>query len=87
MSGAPLWPLARAKVAAVVGAAAGRVPVIGVGGVASADQVLELLRLGCAATQLYTAFIYGGPALPARIHADLAARARAAGSFDALIAG
>jgi dihydroorotate dehydrogenase len=85
MSGAPLWPLARAKVEVVVRAAAGRVPVIGIGGVSNADQVLELLRLGCAATQLYTAFIYGGPALPSRIHADLAARARAAGGFDALI--
>lgn len=87
LSGAPLWPLARAKIAAVLDAAGGRVPVIGVGGIATADQVLELLRLGCAATQLYTAFIYGGPTLPSRIHAELATRAKAAGSFDALIRG
>ncbi|MES2640821.1 MAG: quinone-dependent dihydroorotate dehydrogenase [Myxococcota bacterium] len=87
MSGAPLAALAHAKIAVVVGAAAGRVPVVGIGGVATADDVLKLLCLGCAATQLYTAFIYGGPALPAKIHADLLARARAAGSLDALIAG
>lgn len=87
LSGAPLWPLARTKVAAVVRAAAGRVPVVGIGGVSSAEQVLELLRLGCAATQLYTAFIYGGPTLPSRIHRELADRARAVGSLDALVAG
>ncbi len=87
LSGAPLWPLARSKVEVVVRAAAGRVPVVGIGGVSSAEQVLELLRLGCAATQLYTAFIYGGPTLPSRIHRELADRARAAGSLDALIGG
>ncbi len=87
LSGAPLAPLARAKIAIVVAAAAGRVPVVGMGGVATADDVLALLRLGCAATQLYTAFIYGGPALPSRIHGELLVRARAAGSLDALIAG
>lgn len=85
LSGAPLRDLARARIATVVGAAAGRVPVVGIGGVSTADHVLDLLRLGCAATQLYTAFIYGGPTLAARIHRDLADRARAAGSFDALI--
>jgi dihydroorotate dehydrogenase len=58
-----------------------------IGGVSTADDVLALLRLGCAATQLYTAFIYGGPALVSGIHAELATRARAAGSLDALVAG
>jgi dihydroorotate dehydrogenase len=87
LSGAPLWPLARQKIATVVQAAAGRVPVVGIGGISTADQVLDLLRLGCAATQLYSAFIYEGPTLPSRIHRELADRARAKGSFDALIAG
>lgn len=86
LSGRPLRDLARAKIARVVATTAGRVPVIGVGGVASADEVLDLLRLGCAAVQLYTAFIYRGPGLVARIHRDLAARAKAAGGLDALIA-
>jgi dihydroorotate dehydrogenase len=86
LSGAPLAPLAHAKIGVVVRAAAGRVPVVGIGGVSTADDVLALLRLGCAATQLYTAFIYGGPALVSGIHAELATRARAAGGLDALIA-
>lgn len=87
LSGAPLWPLARQKIATAVQAAAGRVPVVGIGGVSTADQVLELLRLGCAATQLYSALIYEGPTLPSRIHRELADRTRAAGGFEALIAG
>lgn len=86
LSGAPLKPLARAKIAVALRAAAGRVPVVGVGGVSTADDVLELLRMGCAAVQVYSALIFEGPTLAARIHRELAARARAAGSLDALIA-
>ena len=68
-------------------AAGGQVPVIGVGGVTTADDALDYLRMGCAAVQLYSAFVFEGPALVSRIHADLAERARAAGSFDALLRG
>ncbi len=71
LSGEPLKPLARQKIRVALQAAAGRVPVIGVGGVSSADDVRELLKMGCAATQLYTALIYEGPGLVARIHRDL----------------
>jgi dihydroorotate dehydrogenase len=71
LSGRPLWPLARAKVGVVLQSAGG-VPVIGVGGVESADQVRELLAAGCAAVQLYTALIYQGPSLPGRLHRELA---------------
>lgn len=85
LSGLPLRALARAKIRVALDAARGRVPVVGVGGVTTADDVLELLRMGCAATQLYTALIYEGPGLVARLHRELAERARAAGSLDALI--
>ena len=76
LSGAPLWPLARACIAQVLSVASGRVPVIGVGGISSVAQVEELMRLGCAAVQIYTAFLYQGPGLPARIHRDLAQQAK-----------
>jgi dihydroorotate dehydrogenase len=49
-------------------------PVIGVGGVASPEDAMALLDLGCAAVQLYTGLIFEGPALPGRINAALAAR-------------
>lgn len=72
LSGAPLAALARQKIGVVIRAADGRVPVIGVGGIATAADVRDRLAMGCAAVQLYTAFIYGGPRTVARIHAELA---------------
>jgi len=44
-----------------------KVPVIGVGGIVSADDALEKLNAGAALVQLYTGFIYAGPALIPRI--------------------
>lgn len=73
LSGRPLWPLARQAIGTVLAASAGRLPVIGVGGIETAAQVRELLAAGCAAVQLYTALIYQGPGLPARLHRELAA--------------
>lgn len=72
LSGRPLWPIARHCVQVALDAASGRLPVIGVGGIERADQAKELLDAGCAAVQLYTAFIYEGPGLPDRIHRELA---------------
>ena len=83
LSGAPLWPLARHCIQTVLDAAAGRVPVIGVGGVERAEQAQELLDAGCAAVQLYTALVYRGPGLPNRINAQLADRNRALHPLDA----
>lgn len=85
LSGVPLKELALSKVGVVLAAAAGRVPVIGIGGIASADDVLEYLRLGCTTVQLYSALVFEGPGLVSRIHAELAERAMAAGSLDALV--
>jgi dihydroorotate dehydrogenase len=87
LSGAPLAALAREKLGVVLKRVAGRAPVIGVGGIATAEDVLERLRMGCAAVQIYTAFVYEGPGLPARLHAEIAERARVAGSLDALVEG
>ncbi len=70
LSGRPLWPVARDRIRVVLGAA-GAMPVIGVGGVERAEQVKELLELGCAAVQLYSALIFEGPGLPARLHREL----------------
>jgi len=72
LSGAPLWDLARKRIDNALEAAAGRVPVLGVGGIETAEQVAELLAAGCAAVQLYTALIYQGPGLPGRLNRELA---------------
>ena len=49
-------------------------PVIGVGGIASADDALERLDAGAALVQIYTGFIYEGPGLVSCIHKSLRAR-------------
>ncbi|MBU2485181.1 MAG: quinone-dependent dihydroorotate dehydrogenase [Alphaproteobacteria bacterium] len=42
-------------------------PLIGVGGIDSAETAAEKMRAGADLIQLYTGFIYGGPLLPGRI--------------------
>ncbi|MEQ1501746.1 MAG: quinone-dependent dihydroorotate dehydrogenase [Myxococcota bacterium] len=79
LSGRPLWPIARPKIERVIDAAGG-LPVIGVGGIESADQVRALLDRGCAAVQLYSAFVFDGPGLPARLHRALAQSASTDGA-------
>ena len=74
LSGAPLFALAKAKIARALAASAGRVPVIGVGGIDRPERALELLDLGCAAIQLYSGFIYEGPGLVRAIHRAMRAR-------------
>lgn len=46
-------------------------PIVAVGGIDSADDVIARLRAGASLVQLYTGFIYGGPALPGQILAGL----------------
>ncbi|MCY0093404.1 quinone-dependent dihydroorotate dehydrogenase [Hoeflea ulvae] len=46
-------------------------PLIGVGGIDSAETAAEKMRAGADLVQLYTGFIYGGPLLPGRIVRDL----------------
>ena len=38
-------------------------PIIGVGGIHSAEDAIEKLEAGASLVQLYTGFIYEGPAL------------------------
>jgi dihydroorotate dehydrogenase len=71
LSGAPLWPLARERIGTVISTVRGRVPVVGVGGISRADQVRELLALGCACVQLYSALVFEGPGLVRRLNAEL----------------
>ena len=47
------------------------IPIIGVGGIHSADDALEKLQAGASLVELYTGFIYEGPALVKRINKAL----------------
>jgi dihydroorotate dehydrogenase len=72
LSGRPLMAPSTAVLAAFARATGGRLPLIGVGGVASLDDVLAKLRAGATAVQLYTALIYEGPGLARRLNRELA---------------
>ncbi|WP_274427226.1 quinone-dependent dihydroorotate dehydrogenase [Chelativorans sp. YIM 93263] len=67
LSGTPLFErstIVLAKMRQLLGPA---FPIIGVGGVNSAETAIEKIRAGADLVQLYTGMIYEGPGLPARI--------------------
>ena len=79
LSGQPLAERARQTVATIFGLTAGRLPIIGVGGVASGADAYARIRAGASLVQIYTAMIYHGPSLPSTIMRDLARLLRRAG--------
>jgi dihydroorotate dehydrogenase len=63
LSGRPLTERARKVVHFVHQETGGALPVIGVGGIMTPDDAERLFDAGAALVQLYTGFIYHGPAL------------------------
>lgn len=63
LSGGPLAARAREVVAFVAKQTGGAVPVIGVGGILSPDGAARMRDAGASLVQLYTGFVYHGPAL------------------------
>jgi len=76
LSGAPLHDLALARLRDFRSRLGTRLPLIGAGGIANADQAYARIRAGACLVQLYSALIYEGPYLPARINEGLAALLR-----------
>ncbi|GGJ61796.1 dihydroorotate dehydrogenase (quinone) [Deinococcus aquiradiocola] len=76
LSGRPLTRRSTALVAAAYRLTGGTLPIVGVGGIFSAQDAYDKIRAGASLVELYTALVYGGPGLPARINADLAALLR-----------
>jgi dihydroorotate dehydrogenase len=71
LSGKPLFEPSTAVLAEVYRRTHGRVPLVGVGGVASGEDAYAKIRAGASLVQLYSALVYQGPALIARIKRDL----------------
>ena len=67
LSGKPLFAPSTALLREFYGALGGGVPLIGVGGVSSTRDAYEKILAGASLVQLYTAMVYEGPGLPARI--------------------
>jgi dihydroorotate dehydrogenase len=72
LSGPPLFAAATALLAEIYRLTEGRVPLIGVGGIASAADAYAKIRAGASLVQLYTALIFAGPALIGEIKSGLA---------------
>jgi dihydroorotate dehydrogenase len=79
LSGAPLKPLALKAVRDFHSASGGEIPLIGVGGIATADDAWERIRAGASLVQLYSAMVYEGPGIVRRIALGLAERVKRAG--------
>jgi dihydroorotate dehydrogenase len=67
LSGAPLRALATQRLRDFRKATGGAIPLVGVGGIASAEHAWERIRAGASLVQLYTALVYHGLGLGARI--------------------
>ena len=79
LSGRPLFSLSTELLRQVYRLTEGRLPLIGVGGIASGADAYTKIRAGASLVQLYTALIYHGPGLVGRMKRDLAACLRADG--------
>ena len=83
LSGGPLTELTPRIVADVAAATGGSVPIVGCGGIFTAEDVRRCLDAGATAVQLYTSLIYRGPGIVGAAHAGPARgtlrRARTAG--------
>ncbi len=72
LSGRPLFAPSTAVLAEMHRLTRGRLPLIGVGGVASAADAYAKIRAGASLVQLYTALVFDGPSLVGRINRELA---------------
>jgi len=72
LSGAPLRDLALARLRDFRVATGGKIPLIGVGGIATAEDAYARIRAGASLVQLYSALVYEGPGLARRIANGLA---------------
>lgn len=79
LSGAPLFERSTRVLAQLSRATEGRIPLIGVGGIGTADQALAKIKAGATALQLYSALVYGGLSLVGEILAGLDRAAQSSG--------
>ena len=71
LSGRPLFARSTAILAQLSSALGGRVPLIGVGGILSGEDARAKIAAGASLVQIYTGFIYRGPALVAQARGAL----------------
>lgn len=67
LSGAPLRDLATQRVRDFRAATGGAIALVGVGGICNADDAWQRIKAGASLIQLYSAMVYEGPMLGAKI--------------------
>jgi dihydroorotate dehydrogenase len=72
LSGAPLRAKSTRMIADLYRLTRGEVPIIGVGGIFTAEDAWEKIAAGASLLQLYTGFIYRGPGIAREINEGLA---------------
>ena len=71
LSGEPIKALSTAFVRHIYIATKGRLPIIGAGGVFTAEDAYDKIQAGASAVQILTGFVYEGPAAVKRINRGL----------------
>lgn len=71
LSGAPLRNLAQQRLIDFRTASGGKIPLIGVGGISSAEDAYARIRAGASLIQIYSALVYKGPGLARTINNGL----------------
>ncbi len=67
LSGAPLRDLAHQRLRDFRAATGGAMPLVGVGGIATAEDAFARIRAGASLVQLYSAMVYHGPGIARQI--------------------
>jgi dihydroorotate dehydrogenase len=79
LSGRPLFAPSTRILHDLYAACAGRLPLVGVGGIVSGADALAKIKAGASLVQLYSGMVFEGPGIARAIARDLAARLRAEG--------
>lgn len=71
LSGTPVKPLALAAVSTFYKLTDGKIPIIGCGGISSAQDCIDFAKAGASLVQIYTGLGFKGPGLITGIKGDL----------------
>ena len=79
LSGKPLTKRSTDVIALIYKYSNGKLPIVGVGGVFTAEDAFDKIVAGASLIQAYTGFVYGGPTFAGDLNAGLAAIIRESG--------
>lgn len=77
VSGKPVTKRSTEVIAYLHKKSGGSFPIIGVGGISSAEDAIDKIKAGASLVQVYTGYVYEGPALISKINKGILAHRRA----------